>query len=116
MFDILIVVIAGARGYFLHHVLHDWSDKYCQLMLQNIRRAMIPGYSKLLIHELILPNTGAVEIQARFDMVMMTLNGGMERSRSQWIKLLESSGFCNIKIFENSDQDGIVEAEAADQP
>lgn len=43
---------------------------------------MAPGYSKLLIHELILPDTGAAEIQARFDLVMMTFNGGMERSKA----------------------------------
>jgi hypothetical protein len=72
---------------------------------------MAPGYSKLLIHELVLPNTGAVEMQARFDLVMMTLFGAMERSRSQWTKLLEDAGFCNITIHEHLDSDGIIEAE-----
>ena len=72
---------------------------------------MVPGYSKLLIHELILPNTGAVEIQARFDLVMMTFNGGMERSRTQWTKLLMDAGFCNVEIHEHLDHDGIIEAE-----
>lgn len=42
---------------------------------------------------------------------MMTLNGGMERTRSQWIKLLEDAGFCNIQFHEHFDHDGIVEAE-----
>jgi hypothetical protein len=74
---------------------------------------MIPGYSKLLIHELILPDTGAVEIQARFDLVMMTFGGGAERSRAQWIKLLEDAGFCNIVLHEHLDHDGIIEAEVA---
>jgi hypothetical protein len=74
---------------------------------------MTPGYSKLLIHELILPNTGATEIQARFDLVMMTLNGGSERSRTQWMKLLKEAGFCNIKLYEQLDHDGIIEAEVA---
>ncbi|KAF2115408.1 S-adenosyl-L-methionine-dependent methyltransferase [Lophiotrema nucula] len=104
----------GARGYFLHHVLHDWSDKYCLLILQNLRTAMVPGYSKLLIHELILPNNGATEIQARFDLVMMTLGGGMERSKTQWTNLLEDAGFCNIVFHEHFDHDGIVEAEASE--
>jgi hypothetical protein len=72
---------------------------------------MVPGYSKLLIHELILPNTGAAEIQGRFDLVMMTLGGGMERSKTQWTNLLEDVGFCNLIFYERSDHDGIVEAE-----
>ncbi|KAF1998877.1 S-adenosyl-L-methionine-dependent methyltransferase [Amniculicola lignicola CBS 123094] len=56
--------VKGARAYFLHHILHDWSDKYCHLILKNIREAMTPGYSKLLIHNLVLPDTGTSEIQA----------------------------------------------------
>jgi hypothetical protein len=60
---------------------------------------------------LYFPNTGAVEMQARFDLVMMTLNGGMERSRTQWVKLLEDAGFGNIQIYEHLDHDGIIEAE-----
>lgn len=103
----------GARGYFLHHILHDWSDKYCHLILKAVRSAMKPGYSKLLIHELILPDSGAAEIQARFDLVMMTFNGGMERSKAQWTDLLEDAGFVNIKFWEHGDADGIVEAEVA---
>jgi hypothetical protein len=101
----------GARGYFLHHILHDWPDKYCHQILGCLKKAMVPGYSKLLIHELILPNTKAVEIQARFDLVMMTFGGGAERSRTQWIKLLEDAGFCNIELHEHLDHDGIIEAE-----
>ncbi|KAF2658527.1 sterigmatocystin 8-O-methyltransferase [Lophiostoma macrostomum CBS 122681] len=101
----------GARGYFLHHILHDWSDKYCHVILKQLWEAMDPGYSKLLIHELILPDKGSAEIQARYDLVMMTFNGGMERSKAQWKKLLEDVGFCNIRIWEHFDSDGIIEAE-----
>jgi len=71
---------------------------------------MTPGYSKLLIHELILPDVGAVEVQARYDLTMMTFNGGMERSRAQWTKLLQDAGFGEIQLFEHYDADGIVEA------
>jgi hypothetical protein len=104
---------AGARGYFLHHILHDWLDKYRHLILKAIQSAMHPGYSRLLIHDLILPDTGAQEIQARFVLVMITFNGGMERSKAQWIKLLEDAGFVNIKLWEHTDPDSIIEAEIA---
>jgi hypothetical protein len=62
---------SGARAYFLHHILHDWSDKYCLQILKQLRDAMTPGYSKLIIHELVLPDVGATELQARFDLTMM---------------------------------------------
>lgn len=91
--------------------MHDWSDKYCHQILKSIRAAMRPGYSKLLLHQLILPDFGANEMQARYDLVLMTHNSGMERSKTQWSKLLEDVGFVNIKFFEHFDHDGIIEAE-----
>lgn len=89
------------------------SDKYCKLMLEQLRAAMTPGYSKLLIHDLVLPDIGATEIQARFDLVMMTFNAGMERSEREWTKLLEESGFKITGVWGFPDRDGIVEAELA---
>ncbi|KAH7122681.1 sterigmatocystin 8-O-methyltransferase [Dendryphion nanum] len=103
--------VQGARTYFMHHILHDWSDKYCRIILKHLREAMQPGYSKLLIHDLILPDTGAAEFQARFDLTMMTFNSGMERSGREWTVLLENAGFKVTGIFEHFDADGIVEAE-----
>ncbi|KAL5119044.1 hypothetical protein ACEQ8H_002968 [Pleosporales sp. CAS-2024a] len=103
--------IKGARTYYLHHILHDWSDKYCLQILAQLRSAMTPGYSKLVIHDLVLPDVGATDVQARFDMAMMTINSGMERSKLQFTQLLESAGFKVTTIFTWLDKDGIVEAE-----
>lgn len=97
----------------MHHILHDWSDKHCHVILNQLRQAMQPGYSKLLIHDLILPKTGAAEFQARYDLTMMTFNSGMERSASEWVLLLETAGFKVTGIFEHLDADGIIEAEVA---
>lgn len=98
----------------MHHILHNWSDKYCHLILKQLREAMIPGYSRLLVHDLILPDVGAVEYQARFDVTMMTFNSGMERSRTEWTKLLEDAGFRVLELWEHFDADGIVEAEVVE--
>jgi hypothetical protein len=97
----------------MHHILHDWSDKYCHRILKQLHDAMTPGYSRLLIHDLILPDVGAAEFQARFDLTMMTFNSGMERSREEWTKLLEDAGFRVLGLWEHLDADGIIEAEVA---
>lgn len=55
----LLTIKTGARVYFFHHILHDWPDKECVSILENVIKAMVPGYSKLLIHELIVPETNA---------------------------------------------------------
>ncbi|KAF7192918.1 O-methyltransferase asqD [Pseudocercospora fuligena] len=105
--------VVGARTYFLHHIFHDWSDKYALKILSHLRHAMKPGYSKLLIHDLILPDEGTSQYLAAWDMVMMTFNAGIERSRQQWEALLQKAGF-RIEGFwfgQQGDQgDGILQA------
>ena len=101
----------GARAYLYHHILHDWADDRCLEILQQVKRAMEPGYSKLLLHELILPDQGASSFQAMLDLTMMTFNGGMERSKQQWRALLDAAGFKVVKFWiPEEDADGIVEA------
>ncbi|KAF2161627.1 hypothetical protein M409DRAFT_69702 [Zasmidium cellare ATCC 36951] len=104
---------AGARTYFMHHILHDWSDKYALKILEPIVKVMKRGYSKLLIHDLVLPDAGITSYQARFDMAMRTFNAGMERSRSQWQSLLGAAGLEVVQFWhgpDGEDADGIVEA------
>lgn len=73
---------------------------------------MKPGYSKLLIHEMIVPEQGASTFHAMLDMAMMAFNSGMERTERQWRELLENAGFEVLKVWSplEEDADGIVEA------
>lgn len=97
--------------YFYHHILHDWSDEHCLRILAPVREAMKPGYSKLLLHDLVLPEKGATPFQANYDMVMMAFNSGIERTGKQWTDLLEKAGFVVTKIWHpENDADGLVEA------
>ncbi|KAI1455340.1 putative O-methyltransferase [Annulohypoxylon moriforme] len=104
--------IKGARTYFYHHILHDWSDEKCLEILAQLKRAMKPGYSKLLIHEMIIPERGASAFYGLYDMTMMAFNSGMERSERQWEELLSRASFEVIKFWPAPQEaaDGIVEA------
>ncbi|KAL4929892.1 S-adenosyl-L-methionine-dependent methyltransferase [Aspergillus undulatus] len=104
--------IKGARVYFYHHIFHDWSDEYCLTILSRVLAAMTPGYSKLLIHDMILPEQGATQFQAQMDISMMAFNGGMERTGKQWRELLEGAGLRQIRFWDPVDDggDGIIEA------
>ncbi|KAJ3484329.1 hypothetical protein NLG97_g7081 [Lecanicillium saksenae] len=103
--------VHGARAYFLRHILHDWPDSACHRILKGLRDAMRPGYSRLLLHELVLPDTGATRFQCEMDMCMMTFNWGLERSRSQWVTLLTEAGFESVTFWQgHPDSDGIIEA------
>jgi hypothetical protein len=81
-------------------------------MLEHIRDATTPGYSKLIVYDLILPDMGASKTQARLDIAMMRTNSGVERSACEFTELLESAGFKG-GVWNWPDRDGIVEAEVA---
>ncbi|CAG8981319.1 hypothetical protein HYALB_00005119 [Hymenoscyphus albidus] len=105
--------LKNARVYFYHHILHDWADTKCLEILAGLKPAMKPGYSKLLLHEMIIPETKASGFHSMLDLTMMVFNAGMERTASQFTTLLEKAGFEVVKIWTpegDHDADGIVEA------
>jgi hypothetical protein len=71
---------------------------------------MVPGVSRLLISELVLPVQGANPEAGWMDLTMMCA-GGMERTEKQWLELLDASGFKLGKIYQVPGSDsGVVEA------
>jgi demethylsterigmatocystin 6-O-methyltransferase len=93
--------IKGAKYYHLRRVLHDWNDGPSIKILEATREAMrdTPNYSRLLIHESCLPDVGCGFIEAMVDLMMMQTCDGMERTESQWHKLLGKTGFKIVKIW-----------------
>lgn len=73
---------------------------------------MTPGYSKLIIHELVLPEQNADKTSAVFDLAMMAFNSGMERTGRQWRELLGQAGFRDVRVWTAPEvgADGVVEA------
>ena len=89
--------VRGARAYYLHHILHDWPDDRCEEIIGSIREAMTPGYSKLLVHEHVIPAMNASYEATYLDQYMMCLFGARERTEEEWRALLE--GRCGLKIL-----------------
>lgn len=88
----------GAQLYFFRGICHDWSDDQCRKFLSNTVRAMDEN-SRLLINEFVLPNTGAGQLQASLDIMMMMLVSGLERTEMQWRDLLDSVGLEVVRIW-----------------
>ena len=55
--DFFAGVPAGADGYLLANVLHDWDDRLAAQILRACRRAMRPGARVLIIERLIPPQS-----------------------------------------------------------
>ncbi|BCS20287.1 uncharacterized protein APUU_20719A [Aspergillus puulaauensis] len=90
--------VKGARAYYMHSVLHDWPDNLGRKILANLVAAMKPGYSKLLVNENVIPDTGAYWETTSLDIIMMQIGSG-ERTERQWRALLESAGLKIVHIW-----------------
>ena len=87
-----LIWLVGARAYYLRNIMHDWPDDKCQLILSSLASAMRPGYSKILLNELVLPDQGCDIIAAQVDITMMAVVAGIERTERQWHDLVGSAG------------------------
>ncbi|KAK0629403.1 O-methyltransferase [Bombardia bombarda] len=81
--------IRGARAYSLNRVLHDWEDEQCRQILHRIKDAMRPGYSRLLINEVVVPRMGAKYEVTSQDLCMFMFTRAKERTEQDWYELLE---------------------------
>ena len=91
--------VIGAKNYFLHMVLHDWPDEQCRRILSNQKEALVKGYSKILINEIVVPDRGAGWYEMGVDMIMMTCLSSTERTESEWRNLIKSAGLIVSEIL-----------------
>jgi hypothetical protein len=79
-----------------------------EMILENIRSAMTPGYSRLLIDEAVLEETEP-DMAAFMDIGMMALLSGKTRTVTEWKQLLSSAGLRLVKIW--GDGKSLIEGE-----
>lgn len=96
-------VPAGADGYFMKHIIHDWSDQDCLRILSVCRRTM-PDNAKLLVCErIILPGNAPSPAKiADLTMLVMT-DGGCERTEREFRQLFERVGLRLGRVFPAGD-------------
>ena len=76
--------IKGARTYWLANILHNWADGVCFQILSNLKDALIPGYSKLIVANMIMADEDVPLRQSGLDIAMMFLHSGSQRSEDEW--------------------------------
>lgn len=97
--DFFQEVPAGGNLYLMKSILHDWNDERSSLILANIRRAISPG-GTLLVVERHLPETGEPSPGKLFDFMMLIWGGGLERTRPEYEALLSRNGFRLEKVID----------------
>lgn len=82
--------LKGAKAFYLRMILHDWPQMQAEAILKNIAAVMADD-SVVLIHEVILPETGVGHFEAKMDWHLLNL-GALERTEEQWRELAASAG------------------------
>lgn len=92
--DFLEDVPDGADAYVMKWILHDWEDPDARRILANCRRVMNTGTALIVIERVLSEWIGAKDLEATMaDLQMMVMNGGVERTESEFHDLLLDSGF-----------------------
>lgn len=104
--------VKNAKVYYYRHIFHDWSDGDCTSFLDQVVPCLkaSEGKAKLLLVDMVLPDTNATMQEAIRDITMFPI-GGLERNESQWKALLAQSGLKIKKIWRGSEPEACVECE-----
>jgi len=87
---------SGCSAYVLKSVLLDWTDAQCEVILQNLGKAMQSGANLFNVEQL-MPERIEVSLAhqdaVRTDLSMLIGPGGRERTARQFAEMLEASNF-----------------------
>ncbi|MCE3214919.1 hypothetical protein HAX54_000265 [Datura stramonium] len=98
--------IPSADAILLKWILHDWSDEDCVKILKNCKKA-IPSKEnggKVIIIDMVIlddqkENHKSYETQLFFDILVMVLLSGKQRSQKERAKLFSDAGFSDYNII-----------------
>jgi hypothetical protein len=107
--DFFTAVSTGGDFYVLKSVLHNWDDEDAGRILGCCRRAMAP-HARLLLAERILPIDNTASEAALFDINMLVVLGGRERTEAEYRQLLARSGFALSRMIQTKSPLSLLEA------
>jgi hypothetical protein len=103
----------GARLYYMRYISHNWGQAALVGLLRNVRAAMTPGYSRLVINDWVVPERSATAFMSVMDLIMMTLAGGEERTEGRFREAVGEAGLVVTGVWRPGDlvSEAVVECE-----
>ena len=105
--------VPSADAYMMKMILHDWSDQECVKILSNIHVSS-PEHAKVLIAEHIVPDPETPHFSKLFDIHMMCVASGKERTVDEYSRILEHAGWKYIQTLNPSS--GIISVIEGSKP
>jgi hypothetical protein len=85
-------VPAGCDAYLLKHIIHDWDDERCRVILKRVVE-QLPAGGRVLICESLVSDQPVPEMPKFLDIQMLLLTeGGKERTEAEFRDLFTSAG------------------------
>ncbi|KAK7257400.1 hypothetical protein RIF29_31356 [Crotalaria pallida] len=98
--------IPPTNSILLKSIMHNWNDEECIIILKNCKEAIIESKGikgKVIIIDMVIGiekgDNETVETQLFYDMEMMVLVTGKQRTEKEWAKLFFSAGFSTYNII-----------------
>jgi hypothetical protein len=107
--DIFATVPAGADVYLLKNVLHDWNDDDCLTILRACRRAMQAGARLVVAERVVLPGSAPSDATL-FDINMLVVAGGRERTEREHHALMQAAGLEPTRVIPTASALTLIEA------
>jgi len=108
--DFFESVPPGGDTYILKHIVHDWGDRQCKILLGNIARSIDPE-GRVLVVEMVMPEHAEPHPAKFLDVNMLAMTeGGCERTEAEYAALLAASGLRLATIHPTAGPVSIVEA------
>lgn len=91
--------VKGAKAYYLHRVFHDWPDADCERILLNLKDALKPGYSSILIHEQSASASNPSWYNTTSDLLLLAVVSASERTNEKYDKMAENVGLKLSRVY-----------------
>ncbi len=100
----------GADAHVLKFILHDWNDEESVQLLKSCRSAIAPD-GRILVLEVVVPESSGPDLSHLMDMNMMVMTGGMERTAKEYESLLARGGFQLTRIVPTASPFSVIEGD-----
>jgi hypothetical protein len=109
--DFFTSIPAGGDAYIMQHIIHDWNDEKCHVILKYIHQALAGRKNgKLIILDSIVKNDNSPDFCKWLDLEMLTMPGGRERTEEEFRILLQDCEFKLTGTIPLQGMVGIIEA------
>jgi len=110
--DFFAEVPGGGDLYLLKSILHDWPDDKCEEIVKSVHRSA-PSGSRLVLVEMLLPDTLEPSPVTLMDMNMLVMLGGRERTAGEYTSLLQRCGYEVSRVIPTGGMFSVIEARRA---